>query len=155
MRRSSSKKYSGHMAKERRNNRKNQKVVNKQNETLLIEHKQGSVTHMTHHLGESYASNLQTEKTRRLTSIGKTIKDLNDLNTYLMTYGACLYMVEDYENGARYRWKFHNYLTNMYMWVTDKMLSDIMDRKVYHTIIMRKIEKYFLEHPKCEKYRHD
>ena len=100
-------------------------------------------------------SSFHAEKNDRLNSIGKTVKDLNKLNTFLMKYGACIYMVEDTDNGLRYRWKFHNYVLNLYMWVSDVMLDDIMARRNYHVIVMRQAEKYFLEHPKCKKYKHE
>lgn len=134
--------------------------------TQLLEHKPSDdLIHKVqqHALSDKIMSNnggyvsspFDCERLTRLASIGKTVKDLNELNTYLQKYGACIYMTEDNTKGLRYRWKFHNYTMSMYMWVTDRMLSDIMDRQVYSVIVMRQAEKYFLENPKHKRYKHD
>ena len=96
------------------------------------------------------------EKVNLLKAIGKTVGDLNNLNTTLTSYGSCIYFTESFkeDNSIVYRWKFHNYASCLHMWIDNITLKDIFERKDYHIARMRKIEKHFLQYRKCTKYAH-
>lgn len=94
---------------------------------------------------------MYTEKERRLAELGRDIKELNELNTYLLKYSACVYMCELPHN--RYKWKLHNYITDIYMWLKELELDDLFDRKEHWVTLMLNAEKYFIMHPKCRMYK--
>ena len=111
--------------------------------------------HMTSQTHKSHE--FCTVKVSKLKEIDKTIGDLNKLNETLTSYGACIYFTEKYneDNSILYRWKFHNYSTCLYMWIDEKQLKDIFDRKDYHITKMRQVEKHFIQYRKCQKYKHE